>query len=203
MIIKKLSYMIFTVCLLYFMGCASKNITKNNDFDIYQKIISSINQGSEKEAQDNLLFLMSNFPDSSLIEPSLLLLIDYYSNAKEYKIAKFYLKRLKEYSLNSQNSDYFLYLDFLLKYKEITSFKKTQLDLIKTMKHLEDFLNLYPDSKYRYNIATMHSHLYLTNILNNEYIANLYDDIGKDKSAKFYRKKNQNQDIRYIVSPDK
>lgn len=199
--LQKTIYIIITA--FYLSNCSTPTIQQPKDYDLYQEIVEHIKENKDREAEKSLLNLLSAYPESSLVKPALFVIIDYHTQEKEYKIANFYLKRFKERFFNPSDKDYFLYLDIKLEYKQIVGEKINQYALINTIKKLEDFLQFYPDSIYKYNVATMHSHLYLTNVLNNQYIANLYTDMNKEQSANFYKQKYKDIDTKYIMAPKK
>jgi outer membrane protein assembly factor BamD len=194
-------FVLFT--LFYFTGCNNAKVSQNTALSYYKKIIDTVNMGRDTLAQESLLSLLSKYPQSSFIEPSLFLMINYYVDNKSYDIASIYLKKLKENFLNKSNKDYILYLQINLEYKKIQSLDKNQEQVINIMEKLQNFLDTYPDSRYKHNVSTMYSHLYLSNILNNENIASLYKRLDKKEANLFYKKKNEDIDISYIYPPSK
>jgi outer membrane protein assembly factor BamD (BamD/ComL family) len=196
-----MKYILFITLVLCNIAILSAKDINKDEF-IYKLILSNIDDGLDIEAQNNLLQLLSKYPKSSFIKPSLFLMIDYYLDKEEYREAKFYLKRVKEKFVNLNNKDYLDYLEVFIQYSKIDKINRNQQQITSIMENLQDFLDLYPNNKYYYKVSTMYAHLYLSNILNNKNIAKLYDSLGKQEASLFYQQKDDDIDMSHIVAPD-
>ena len=173
--------------LLLLTGCFS-TAEKASDDKLYEKMNNTINTNPSK-ANEYLVSLMVEYPNSPFIQPALLTMIEKHINDKTFNIAQFYLKKYKERFLTPYNRDYLNYLELSILYHNIKGEKREQLKVKELMEKHKQFLERFSDSAYRYHISTMYAHLYLLDWLNNENIADLYEDLDKPHAALIYRQK--------------
>ncbi len=182
------NFLLFSFVFMLFSGCADKNKVVYNKPAIYwyEEIIKSIKNYNLEEADDYYTSLVSEHVASPLIPEALLILAQAHMQEEEYILANFYLDEyIKRYG-NSKISEYAKFMKIKANFLSFPSPNRNQKLLLDTIRQTKEFIQRYPDSKYRPMVETMYVKLKLGEDFLVKNIADLYDRLDKQKAAKKY-----------------
>ncbi|RXK11458.1 outer membrane protein assembly factor BamD [Halarcobacter mediterraneus] len=155
----------------------------------YNKMLKDISTGFLEEADDTYTSLESEHRNSPLIPTALLILANAHIDNEEYQLANFYLDEyIKRFAL-SKNIDYVRYLKIKANFLGFSYSLREQQLIEDTIKEIEEYRNLFTDSKYMPLVDTMSARLYMAKASLDKEIADLYKRLDKPKAAKYYEEK--------------
>ncbi|AXH11642.1 outer membrane protein assembly factor BamD [Halarcobacter bivalviorum] len=155
----------------------------------YNEMLNQISTGYLEEADDVYTSLESEHRNSPLIPTALLILANAHIDNEEYQLANFYLDEyIKRFAL-SKNIDYVRYLKIKANFLGFSNELRDQQLIEDTIKEIEEYKNLFSNSKYMPLVNTMNARLYMAKASLDKEIADLYKRIDKPKAAKYYEEK--------------
>lgn len=155
----------------------------------YNQMLKDISTGYLEEADDIYTSLESEHRNSPLIPTALLILANAHIDNEEYQLANFYLDEyIKRFAL-SKNVDYVRYLKIKANFLGFSNELRDQQLIENTIREIEEYKNLFADSKYMPLVNTMSARLYMAKASLDKEIADLYKRIDKPKAAEYYNEK--------------
>jgi len=152
-------------------------------------MLKQISTGYLEEADDVYTSLESEHRNSPLIPTALLILANAHIDNEEYQLANFYLDEyIKRFAL-SRNIDYVRYLKIKANFLGFSNELRDQQLIEDTIKEIEEYRNLFSNSKYMPLVNTMSARLYMAKASLDKEIADLYKRIDKPKAAEYYNQK--------------
>ncbi|RUM75966.1 MAG: outer membrane protein assembly factor BamD [Sulfurovum sp.] len=195
MFIKYKKSLLVVLVLLFVIGCSGKDAVKEYDKPAlywYKNIIKSVASSNFDKADDYYISLRSEHMRSPLLPTATMILAQAHMEDKSYLMSDYYLDEyLKKYA-SSEKIEQAKFLKIKAAFLGVKSINRDQKLMMDTLKSVNTFIVTYPNSPYRPIVETLKVRLYMAQYMLNENIARLYNRIGKDESAKIYRKKNEN-----------
>jgi outer membrane protein assembly factor BamD len=194
----KRSFLISITTAIILTGCAKDEVVYNKSAKVwYNKIVNSISSYNLDRADKEFTSLESEHRNSPLLKEATLILANAHMEQEEYLLANYYLdKYIKRFARISEVE----YIEFLKIESKFLSFKypnREQQLLQSTLDEIKNFLEKYPESKYKELANHMYSRLFMAQIDINKNISNLYKRINKSEASNFYKDKIQNSFIEY------
>lgn len=194
--INKLKFknVILILSLGFFLTACSQKSERTQEYNKpalywYNKMLKDISTGFLEEADDTYTSLESEHRNSPLIPTALLILANAHIDNEEYQLANFYLDEyIKRFAL-SKNIDYVRYLKIKANFLGFSYSLREQQLIEDTIKEIEEYRNLFTNSKYMPLIDTMSARLYMAKASLDKEIADLYERLDKPKAAKYYEEK--------------
>jgi len=172
-----------------FTGCASdKDITNQTALYWHNNIYKNINNLNIDLADDKFTSLEVEHPNSPFIPIDLLILAKTHLKNGEYQLAEFYIDEYEKRYANRYEKEWSEYTKAKIRYLSLTNPYTNQKKVTDTLNFVNNVLEKYPNSVYKYELNTIKKKLELTQIVLNNEIANLYNRLDKPKSAKLYEK---------------
>lgn len=106
---------------------------------------------------------------------------------EEYLLANFYLDEYIKRFGSSKTSEYARYMKIRANFESFPNPNRNQQLLLDTMAQTKEFVDKYPNSKYRPMVETMYVKLKLGEHFMIKNIADLYTRIDKPEAAKIYQ----------------
>ena len=186
--IKKIVLPLLTIFIL--MGCIDKNRNIYNMPALYwyKEIIKNIKNYDLEEADNLYTSLLSEHISSPLLPESMIILAQAHMAEEEYLLANFYLDEYIKKFGTKKKSEYVRFMKIKANFESFPNPNRNQKLLLDTILKTREFVKRYPDSKFRPMVETIYIKLKLGEYFMIKNIADLYERIGKTKSAKIYRK---------------
>lgn len=177
--------------LFAFLGCADKNKEVYNKPALYwyEQIVKKIKDFDLEEADNLYTSLSSEHISSPLLPEAMMILAQAHMAEEEYLLANFYLDEYIKRFGSSKTSEYARYMKIKANFESFPNPNRNQQLLLDTMAQTKDFVDKYPESKYRPMVETMFVKLKLGEHFMIKNIADLYTRIDKPEAAKIYQKK--------------
>ncbi len=201
---RKLSLSILIIALLL-TGCMHRKSMNNNKLsadELYNKAMADFQNDRYNSAITNFKNVIFQHPGSDKMESAQYYIGESYFNMKKYADA------INEYSflINSfMGSSYYedaKYKTALCYYHLSTKSTLDQTDTKKAEELLKEFIEQYPDSKYRKEAEEMIKHCHIKYIKKILDTGNLYFKIGKyDAAIMYYEKTLTMEDSDYMAEP--
>ena len=187
---KSLLLIIWSVFI--FSGCSGKQeVAEYNKPALYwyNKMLTQLSNYQIDEADDTYTSLESEHRNSPLIATSLLILANAHIDEEEYALANFYLDEYDKRFTVSKNIDYVRYLKIKANFLGFKYQLRNQDLVEKTLKNVNTFKRDYPNSPYMPLVDTINSRLFMSKVLFDKEIADLYTRVDKTKASKIYMEK--------------
>jgi outer membrane protein assembly factor BamD len=176
---------------LLFLACSHKTPIQQNltALEWHNKISKDVKSNNLDKADDDFMSLEAEHLQSPYIKTDLLILAFAHANNGEFEVAKFYLDEYKKRFASIEEIPWIdykkIYFDFI-KYDTPYTNQKLLLDLIK---ECQNYLKIYPNSKFKYEINTILAKAELTKKYLNDRIYKLYKRLDKPKAAEKFKTK--------------
>jgi len=180
-----------TIFVLFaFFGCAEKNKEVYNKPALYWygEIVKKIKDFDLEEADNLYTSLSSEHVSSPLLPEAMMILAQAHMEEEEYLLANFYLDEYIKRFGSSKTSEYARYMKIRANFESFPNPNRNQQLLLDTMAQTKEFVDKYPNSKYRPMVETMYVKLKLGEYFMIKNIADLYTRIDKPEAAKIYQK---------------
>jgi len=180
-----------TIFVLFaFFGCAEKNKEVYNKPALYWygEIVKKIKDFDLEEADNLYTSLSSEHVSSPLLPEAMMILAQAHMEEEEYLLANFYLDEYIKRFGSSKTSEYARYMKIRANFESFPNPNRNQQLLLDTMAQTKEFVDKYPNSKYRPMVETMYVKLKLGEYFMIKNIADLYTRIDKLEAAKIYQK---------------
>ena len=190
--LKFTSILLIIGSIFIFSGCSSKQeVAEYNKPALYwyNKMLDQLSNFQIDEADDTYTSLESEHRNSPLIATSLLILANAHIDEEEYALANFYLDEYDKRFSVSKNIDYVRYLKIKANFLGFKYQLRNQELVEKTLRSIASFKKEYPRSPYMPLVDTINSRLYMSKVVFDKEIADLYTRIDKPKGSKVYMKK--------------
>lgn len=189
----KFKQLILLVCSAFVItACSSKDAAQEYDKPAvywYDKMMSEIAADNLEDASDAYISLESEHRNSPLIASSLLILVNAYIEDEEYSLANFYLDEyIRKFGM-SDNIDYIRYLKIKANFLGLKYQFRDQVLVESTLEQINEFKAIHGNSLYMPLVDTISARLYMAKVAMDKEISKLYNRIGKDKAAKYYKDK--------------
>lgn len=184
--------------LLAFFGCADKNKEVYNKPALYwyEQIVKKIKDYDLEEADNLYTSLISEHISSPLLPEAMIILAQAHMQEEEYLLANFYLDEyIKRYG-NTKRSEYARFMKIKANFESFPNPNRNQQLLLDTMVQTKEFVDKYPNSKYRPMVETMYVKLKLGEHFLIKNIADLYTRIDKPEAAKKYQEQFDSSPLR-------
>jgi outer membrane protein assembly factor BamD len=169
-------------------GCA-KNIEEYNmpaDY-WYEKMISSVANGSLEKADGYYSSLQSEHIGSPLLPEATLIMAQAHLAQEEYLLSDHFLDEYSRRYANKKGREYVEYLKVKSKFYALPNPGRDQGLINQTLESVGVFRDLYAQSPYLPLANTIELQMQLAKGTLNNQIADLYDRLGKPKAAAYYR----------------
>ena len=194
--IKNLKFrnLVLIIGLGFLITACSQKSERTQEYDRpalywYNKMLKDISIGFLEDADDTYTSLESEHRNSPLIPTALLILANAHIDNEQYQLANFYLDEyIKRFAL-SKNIDYVRYLKIKANFLGFSNELRDQQLIEDTIKEIEEYKNLFSNSKYMPLVDTMNARLYMAKASLDKEIADLYKRIDKPKASKYYEEK--------------
>jgi outer membrane protein assembly factor BamD len=186
---KTNKFILALIVLLIFLSGCTKDTSEYNKPAIYwySKIIKSISDSDLELADDYYSSLQGEHIGSPLLPEATIILAISHMHYEEYILAEHFLDEyIKRYATLNQKEE----ADFLkikAKYMSLPNPRRDQALVIESIKAGEEFKKEYPHSMYLTAVDTMLTRLYLGEASLNDSISDLYERLGKSRSAMYYK----------------
>lgn len=199
-------YFLYILSIILFISCSSK------DTDLFglsqeawfSQIIKDIKDADLDAADEHFISFSSEHVASKLLETTMLILAQAHVDQEEYIMANFYLDEyIKKYGTR-QSVEYAEFLKIKANYDSFSKPNRNQKLMKDNIIQTKNFLNKYPNSKYRPLVDTMLVKMELGEYYLNNNIYDLYQRTGKEESAKIYKEKLENSQFKEdeIIVPE-
>jgi outer membrane protein assembly factor BamD len=194
---------ILIVFVTIFSACSSKMAKKDEAFNKsdnywYQEIIKDVKINSLDKADEAYTSLSSEHVASPLLKEAMMILAKAHMNEEEYIMANYYIDEYIKRYASSKNIDYLKFLKIKSNFKSFKRINRDQKLLLDTINKANAFVKEFPQSKFKPDVETILTRLYLTNQMLNQNIVALYKKTGKLKAAKIYEEKINNSWLRNV-----
>jgi outer membrane protein assembly factor BamD len=195
---KMIKIAVIAFMLLAFYGCAEKNKQVYNKPALYWygQIVKSIQDFDLEEADNHYTSLSSEHVSSPLLPEAMLILAQAHMQEEEYLLANFYLDEYIKRFGGSDKSEYARFMKIKANFESFPNPNRNQQLLLDTMAQTKEFVDKYPDSKYRPMVETMYVKLKLGEYFLIKNIADLYTRIDKPEAAKVYQEQFDNSPVK-------
>ncbi len=198
---KQITLLILSIFI--FTACSGKHeSTEYNKPAVYwyNKMLKQIDSVQLDEADDTYTSLESEHKNSPHLPSALIIIATAHMDEEEYAMANYYFDEYLKRFVKKQNVDYVRYLKIKSKFLAFQSQFREQDLVYQTIEETQEFINMYPNSKYLYLVKTIQSRLYMAKATFDQDIAELYARIDKPKASKKYavRAKQSWQDVNNI-----
>ena len=196
---------LLVLSILIFTACAGKHeSTEYNKPAVYwyNKMLKQISSAQLDEADDTYTSLESEHRNSPHLPSALIIIATAHMDEEEYAMANYYFDEYLKRFVKKQNVDYVRYLKIKSKFLAFKSQFREQDLVYQTIGETQEFIDVYPNSKYIYLVKTIQSRLYMAKATFDKEIADLYTRIEKPKASKIYeaRAKQSWSDVKNIES---
>ena len=194
---------LLVLSILIFTACAGKNETTEYNKPAvywYNKMLKQISSAQLDEADDTYTSLESEHRNSPHLPSALIIIATAHMDEEEYAMANYYFDEYLKRFVKKQNVDYVRYLKIKSKFLAFKSQFREQDLVYQTIDETQEFIDVYPNSKYIYLVKTIQSRLYMAKATFDKEIADLYTRIKKPKASKIYeaRAKRSWSDVKNI-----
>ncbi len=183
------------LAVLFMVGCSSKSAVREYDKPAlywYKNIIKSVAKSNFDKADNYYVSLRSEHMRSPLLPTATLVLAQAHMADKSYIMSDYYLDEyLKKYASKGK-AEQAKFLKIKAAFLGVKDINKDQKLMIDTLRDVDNFIKIYPNSSYRPVVDTLKVRLHMAQYMLNENVARLYNRIGKDEAGKIYREKNAN-----------
>ena len=182
---------LFFLFPLIFLACSKNTPTKENLTALkwHTEIYKNIQVKNLDAADNDFISLEAEHPTSIYIKTDLLALFLAHLKSEEYDLSEFYLNQYEKRFASLKDIEWIEYQKIklhFLKYQNPYTDQKAILDLIK---ECNNYISSYPNSKYKFEVATILAKADLTKRYLNDKIYKLYKKLDKPKAAKLYKTK--------------
>ncbi|MDN5377177.1 MAG: outer membrane protein assembly factor BamD [Sulfurospirillum sp.] len=193
--------------LFILSGCSTKSekaIYNKPALYWYEQIVKSIKDADLEKADDMYTSLSSEHVASPLLPEAMLILAQAHVEEEEYLLANFYLDEYIKRFGNEKKSEYARFMKIKANFDSFPSPNRNQQLMLDTITQIKDFIQKYPNSKYRAMVETMLVKVRLGNYYLNQNIASLYHRIDKPEAAKVYEEKLATSTLKdaKMIEPD-
>jgi len=184
--------------LFAFFGCADKNKEVYNKPALYWygEIVKKIKDFDLEEADNLYTSLSSEHVSSPLLPEAMMILAQAHMEEEEYLLANFYLDEYIKRFGSSKTSEYARYMKIRANFESFPNPNRNQQLLLDTMAQTKEFVDKYPNSKYRPMVETMYVKLKLGEHFMIKNIADLYTRIDKPEAAKIYQEQFDKSELK-------
>lgn len=126
----------------------------------------------------------------------MLILAQAHMQEEEYLLANFYLDEYIKRFGTLKKSEYARFMKIKANFESFPNPNRNQQLLLDTMRQTKEFVDKYPDSKYRPMVETMYVKLKLGEHFMIKNIADLYTRIDKPEAAKYYQDQFDNSPLK-------
>ncbi len=177
--------------LILFLGC-SKDVDEYNKPAIYwyTKMIEYISDGNLDKADNYYSSLEGEHISSPLLPEATMILAIAHMHNEEYLLSEHFLNEYINRYATLNEKEFGEFLKIKAKFMSLPNPRRDQSLIREAIQASEKFKRNYPNSMYYPMVDTMATRLYIAEAALNENIANLYDRLGKPKSALFYTSMN-------------
>lgn len=148
--------------------------------------MKEIKFGNLEGADNFYASLQSEHINSPLLPEAMLILGQAHKRKEEYLLAEFYFDEYLKRFADSRNADYIEYLKLQSRYYGLKNYSKDQEFFTNTIIELDDFLEKYPNSRYKEFIETMLMRFVLGQNELNKGIVNVYKKQRKTQGVEKY-----------------
>lgn len=174
--------------VLFLTGCSKEVNEYNKPADYwYEKMISAISEGNLERADSAYSSLQSEHVASPLLSEATLIMAQAHMAYEEYLLSEHFLDEYNRRYATAAGKEYSEFLKIKAKFLALPHPGRDQGLIDETLKGATAFKTSYPNSIYIPLVMTMETQLQLAKSTLNEYIAGLYDRLGKPKAAVVYR----------------
>ncbi len=177
-------------------SCFSPPISTKSDLEMYRDMVGYNASSEFSKFSDVFVDLSSNHPSSVYLERAFLIAISNSINNSEFKMAKFYLDKMKSQFISSENSDFYEFYELKIAFLTLDDKNRNQKEFLDLKIKIEEFLAKYQSSDYRYLAMDIKSSIDATLYVLNEKIARLYEKRGNSYSSDVYKIKNKKLKIK-------
>ena len=205
---RKISKFIATLGFVVLIGgCAEKytelyNLTPD---EWYAQIITDIKDSDLEAADKHYTSMASEHVASPLLEQILLILAQAHVNEEEYLLANHYLDEyIKRYGDGGPKTEFAQYLKITANFDSFSQPNRNQKLMEDSVKEIEKFLYMYPNTEFRPLIETMLIKFKLSLYYLNIQIEDLYKRTGRDVSAEIYKERVESSPLKDadLIKPD-
>ena len=177
-------------------SCSNTPNKTNSDLEMYRDMVGYNTSSQFAKFSDSFVDLSSNHPSSIYLKRAFLIAISNSINISEFKMAEFYLNKMKSQFINSSNSDFYDFYELKIAFLKLNGKYRNQKEFYQLRIKAEEFLDKYTDSDYRYLAMDMKTSIDANIYLINEKIAKLYTQRGSSYSSSKYMEKNERLNIK-------
>ena len=198
---KQITTLILTIFI--FTGCSSKQEEAEYNKPAvywYNKMLKQISNNQLDAADDTYTSLESEHKASPLLSSANILIATAHMDDEEYAMANYYFDEYLKRFVNANNVDYIRYLKVKSKFLAFKNQFREQELVYETIKETQEFIDMYPNSKYIHLVNTIQSRLYMAKATFDKEIASLYARVDKPEASKEYisRAKTSWNDIQNV-----
>jgi outer membrane protein assembly factor BamD len=191
--------------VIFFSGCSEKELEFNKPaLYWYEKIVESVGKGNMEKADDYFSSLQSEHIQSIFMPEAMLILADAHLQHDEYLLASYYYDEYLKRFGSFKDKEYIEYLKLTANYHAFKYPRRDQLLLKDSLEAVQTFMSSYPNSIYRPYVQTMRMRLLLAKELLDREIVVLYERMGEEDAASFYRVRMRKSSLRQdeVILPE-
>jgi len=184
--------------VVLFWGCSSSSELEEYNKSAsywYSKIVDSIAKDDAERADGYYSSLQSEHASSPLLKEATMMLALAHMDAEEYLLAEHFLDEYIKRYASPKERESAEFLKVKSKYLALPYSGRDQAFVADALDAALAFRQTYADSAYGDMVATMIARLSLAVAMFNENIADLYDRLGKERSALYYKSLNEQNSI--------
>lgn len=174
-----------------FFSCFSTPMETKSDLEMYREMVSYNASSEFSKFSDVFVDLSSNHPSSGYLKNAFLIAIDNSIGISEFKMADFYLSKMKSQFIDDSNQDFYEFYALKIAFLKLDDKNRNQKEFLDLKIRVEEFIIKYGRSDYRYLAMDIKSSIDASLYLLNEKIAGLYEKRDQDYSSNVYKMKNK------------
>lgn len=181
-------WLVTIAVLIFFAGCAKEVEEFNKPADYwYEKMVSAVANGNVEKGDKYYSSLQSEHVGSPMLGEATLIMAQAHMAHEEYLLAEHFLNEYIRRYATPAGREYAEFLKIKAKFLALPNPGRDQGLIDDTLKGVNGFKAMYPDSVYLPLLNTMETQLHLAKGVLNEQIAQLYDRLQKPAAATYYR----------------
>jgi outer membrane protein assembly factor BamD len=182
------TWFIAVVTLILLSGCGKDLEEFNKPAEYwYEKMVSAVSNGNLEKADSYFSSLQSEHISSPFLAEATMIMAQAHMAHEEYLLAEHFLDEYIRRYATSEGREYAEFLKIKAKFLALPNPGRDQGLIDETLRGIDNYKVSYPYSTYLPLVKTMEAQLHLARGVLNEYIAQLYERLGKPKGASFYR----------------
>lgn len=182
------TWLIAMTALILLSGCGKDLEEYNKPAEYwYGKMVTAVSNGNLEKADSYFSSLQSEHISSPFLSEATMIMAQAHMAHEEYLLAEHFLDEYIRRYANPEGREYAEFLKIKAKFLALPNSGRDQGLIDETLRNIGAFKGSHPYSTYMPLVTSMETQLQLARGVLNEHIAQLYERLGKQKGADYYR----------------